>query len=136
MLEPLVNARVISELAARLLDRGAAAEPSLRAEREFFEALSRAYFRDRERALAGVAAPRTTLLLEVARQIWDHLVEESLRWGSPVPADPLTRLRGDARIHRIITSVLTGTGHLPRERAERLTRAITGARAPGLSEAA
>jgi hypothetical protein len=141
MLEPVVNARAISDLASRLIDRAAAAEPSLRAERELFEALSRAYFRDRERALAGVAAPRTTLLLEAARQICDHLVEESLRWGTPMPVDPVPRLRGDARIHRVITGVLTGSGHLPRERADRLADAITGpawhgARGLGWSEAA
>jgi hypothetical protein len=126
MLEPVVDARAISDLAKALIDRAVAAEPAIRAERDLFRPLARAYFRDRERALAGVAAPLTTLMLEAARRIWDHLIEETIRWGGPWPADPSRRLRGDTRIHGLVTEVLTGTGHLPPERVGRLADAIAG----------
>lgn len=131
MLEPVVDACAISDLAGALIERAAAAEPTIRAERDLFHPLTRAYFRDRERALAGVAAPLTTLMLEAARMIWDHLIEETMRWGGPWPADPSGRLHGDARIHHVIMEVLTGTGHLPPERAERLADAVTGGARPG-----
>lgn len=127
MLEPVVDARAISDLAKALIERAAAAEPAIRAERDLFRPLARAYFRDRERALAGVAAPLTTLMLEAARIIWDHWIEETMRWGGPLPADPARRVRGDARIQGLLVEVLTGTGHLPPERAGRLADAIAGA---------
>jgi hypothetical protein len=126
MLEPAVDARAMSDLARALIERAAAVEPAIRAERDLFRPLARAYFQDRERALAGVAAPLTTLMLEAARMIWDHLIEQTMRWGGPWPSDPARRLRGDARIHQVITEVLTGTGHLPRDRADRLADAIVG----------
>jgi hypothetical protein len=127
MLEPVVNARAISDLAKALIERATTAEPTIRAERDLFRPLARAYFRDRERALAGVAAPLTTLMLESSRLIWDHLIEETMRRGGPWPTDPSRHLRGDARIHQIVTEVLTTTGHLPPERAGRLADAIAGA---------
>jgi hypothetical protein len=127
MLEPVVDAHAMSNLAKTLIERAAAAEPTIRAERELFHPLAQAYFRDRERALAGVAAPLTTLMLESARAIWDHLIEQTMRRGGPWPTDPSRNLHADAQIHRIITEVLTGTGHLPPERADRLADAIAGA---------
>ena len=131
MLEPVVDARAISDLAKTLIERAAAAEPAIRAERDLFHPLVEAYFRDRERALAGVAAPLTTLLLEAARLIWDHLIEQTIRFGGPWPTDPARRLHGDIRIHRLLTEVLVGVGHLPPEQAESLADAIAGAGYPG-----
>jgi hypothetical protein len=128
MLEPVVNPRAITDLAGLLIDRAAAGEPAIHAERDLFEPLARAYFRDRGRALAGAAPPLTTLMLETARTILDHLIDEAVRSGGPFPATPARRLRGDAGVHRVISGVLTE--HLPPDRADRLADALTGTAAP------
>ena len=124
ILEPAIDTRAISDLAEVLIRRIAAAEPAVRAERDLFRPLARAYFRDRERALSGAAVPRTTLMLETARIIWDHLVAEAIRHGHAWPGDPSRRLRGDARLHHVISRTLAGA--LPPVDAERLAGEITG----------
>ena len=119
MMEPLVDARAISDLAETLIRRAVAEEPAIRAERDLFVPLARAYFRDRERALTGAAVPLTTLMLEAARTILDHRLAERLSAGAgPGP-----------RLHRVVTEALTGPGHLPPDRAERLAGTIVGAAA-------
>ncbi|MFI5933961.1 hypothetical protein [Actinoplanes sp. NPDC051494] len=126
MLEPAINPRDVSDLAATLVERAAACDPAIHAERDLFDTLARAYFRDRERALAGPAVPFTTLMLEAARMISDHRLEEAMRHGTP--PRPLS---GDARVHHVITGVLD---RLPPERAFQLADAITGIRPfPGTS---
>jgi hypothetical protein len=122
MLEPMVDARAISGLAEVLIARAVAVEPAIRAERELFVPLARAYFRDRDRALAGPAVPLTTLLLEAARTILDHRIAERL--------DP-----GAARLPRRIDDLLTGAGRLAPDRAGRLAAAILWA-ASGMPVAA
>lgn len=126
MLEPVVDEQAISVLAEALISRAAEAEPALLAERDLFDVLARAYFRDRSRALAGVAAPFTTLMLESARAVWDCLIDDALRRGVPLPRDPGRWLRGDGRVHRAVLEVLTDTGHLPWQRATRIADAVTG----------
>lgn len=126
MLEPAVSTQAVSALAKALLDRAAAADPTVRAERDLFRPLARAYFRDRERALAGVATPLTTLMLEASRRVWDHLVDSAIRWGRPVPADPLPYLAHDYAVHDILTEVLTHHGRLTPARAARLATAVAG----------
>ncbi|GAA2552169.1 hypothetical protein GCM10010435_23030 [Winogradskya consettensis] len=131
MLEPVVDARVISTLAEALIGR--AGESVAWGERDLFRPLARAYFRDRARALGGAGVPFTTLMLEAARVIADRLVEEALRPGGPGlsgldsgAAGPGWLLRGDARTHRVIVEVLTGAGGWAPDRAFRLADLITG----------
>jgi hypothetical protein len=130
-LEPAVDARTIADLADVLIERAMIAEPALRAERDLSGLLKQAYFRDRERALSGVSTPLTTLMLETARMIWDHLIDEAARHGGPWPGTPSRLLRNDARVHRVITLVLTRTGHLPPARAARLADTVTSTVIPG-----
>jgi hypothetical protein len=121
MLEPLVDARAISGLTEVLIARAVAVEPTIRAERELFVPLARAYFRDRDRALAGAAVPLTTLLLEAARTILDHRIEQRLHGASA------SWFPDEVRLDRRIGELLTGAGRLPPDRAARLAGAILGA---------
>ncbi|AGL17038.1 hypothetical protein L083_3528 [Actinoplanes sp. N902-109] len=121
----MVTPAAICVLASELIDRAATGEPAVRAERELFEPLAEAYFRDRSRALAGAAPPLTTLLLEASRAIWDHLVADAIRHGGPVPRSASSRLRYDAGVRTVLADVLSG--HLPGERTDRVVDAITAA---------
>ncbi|WP_203842087.1 hypothetical protein [Winogradskya humida] len=132
----MVDSRAISRLAEALIKRA-----GVESERDLFRVLARAYFRDRERALGGADVPFTTLMLEAARMISDHLIEVALRPGGPgfrgldlggagLDGAGLggagRLLSGDVRVHSIIVEVLTGAGRWAPGRALRLADAIAG----------
>jgi len=89
-----VDERAVAELGGLLLERFGEVEPAVAGEAPLWPALTEAYFRDRERALAGVSTGGslkfglddaailiTPLALEAARTVWAYLVEEAAKRG-------------------------------------------------------